>query len=282
MKKLESLIQRKVLFDSHAHLVDNTPTELEELVNQAKKNNVYGIVNVSTDIQSANDVESQLAKADLKDYVLCGVGLHPELLIPGMYSALGDNMVDVMRQIKNVLQDYASNVELKIFDLIGECGIDYYWIDRVGLDKQSTSSCKRAQMDLFNFQLELAKQNDLFVSIHTRDSFEQTLMLVEKIGHAKVIFHSFTGDYSQLIKIVDKGYYLGINGILTYSSAVELRTGLQKFIGKTSNPDISTFYDKHVLFETDSPLLRPSNANTKNNTPANVKKIFDFACKLVK
>ena len=59
--------------------------------------------------------------------------------------------------------------------------------------------------------------------------------------------HSFTGNYDQVKKILDAGFYIGVNGIITYKSAEEIRSWLKKIIGskKLNNP--VDLYKKHIL-----------------------------------
>ena len=74
---------------------------------------------------------------------------------------------------------------------------------------------------------------------------------------------------------------MGVNGIITYSKAEELRETFKKYLGEMSSTEPIDFYNKHILFETDSPLLNPSNSATKVNEPANVEKVYQYFVKFI-
>jgi Tat protein secretion system quality control protein TatD with DNase activity len=77
--------------------------------------------------------------------------------------------------------------------------------------------------------------------------------------------------------------YLGINGIITYKSAIDIRKNIRKLLrGKKINTPFD-LYKEHFLLETDAPLLLPRNLNSveKENSPALIKNIWEFLYNLV-
>lgn len=128
---------------------------------------------------------------------------------------------------------------------VGEIGIDLYW------DKSTLP----LQKETFIFQINLAKKHKLPVVIHTRDSFNEAIEILESLNDENLsgVFHCFTGSVEDAKKITDLGnFYLGIGGVLTFKNS-----GLDKTMKEI---DI-----QHLLLETDSPYLAPTPHRGKRN-----------------
>jgi TatD DNase family protein len=103
----------------------------------------------------------------------------------------------------------------------------------------------------------LAKKHKLWIDIHSRNAFWETVELIEKNAdpNLKGIFHCFTGTLEEAQKAVELGFLLGIGGVATFKNG-----GLDQVI-----PHISI--DKLVL-ETDAPYLAPVPYRGKRNEPS--------------
>ena len=66
------------------------------------------------------------------------------------------------------------------------------------------------------------------------------------------VFHSFTGNLEQAEQIIELGFKIGINGIITFKNSD---------LGKT----IQQIEPRHLLIETDSPWLAPVPHRGKRN-----------------
>jgi TatD DNase family protein len=130
---------------------------------------------------------------------------------------------------------------------IGEIGLDFYW-DKTFADEQ---------VEAFRIQLKWAMELNLPAIIHVRESFEETIQIVEESGRGNLrgIFHCFTGTTEQAARIIDLGFHLGIGGILTFKNA-----GLDKTL-----EDVPL---EKIVLETDSPYLAPVPKRGKRNEPA--------------
>jgi len=267
VKKLKSILAENFLFDSHAHLSDGE--ELPDIINSAKKAGVKYICDMSIDWK---DGETVLARANKYPIILPSIGIHPQKCISGtdIYSILNVFGELVKKNKDNLL-------------MIGEIGLDYYMPTGKNLVNQSASLNKSGQKDIFEGALGLSVEFSLPVSVHIREAFTDAFSILKSIKNDDeiVILHSFTGSYEQLKKAVDNSWYIGVNGIITYKSAQNLRENLQKYLGKMSGLEPLDFYNKHIVFETDAPLLRPSNAVTKGNEPQNVVKVYEYVCGLL-
>jgi TatD DNase family protein len=124
----------------------------------------------------------------------------------------------------------------KRFYAIGEIGIDLYW----------SREFEELQNMVFSFQLDLAVKYDLPVVIHTRNSFEQAVNVIEEKNNPliKGVFHCFGGSLKQAEKAIELGFMLGIGGIITYKNS-----GLQQVVEMVGL--------EHLVLETDAPFLPP-------------------------
>ncbi|MCF8362905.1 MAG: TatD family hydrolase [Prolixibacteraceae bacterium] len=169
----------------------------------------------------------------------------------------------------SVNEDYQEEIEVVEFWLkkqkfyaIGEIGIDFYWDDTFRKEQEYT----------FRKQIQLAKAYNLPVSIHTRNSFEAAIHIVdeENDGSLTGVFHCFTGTAEQAREIIARGFKIGVGGIVTFKNA-----GIDKMLAQLSPGDI--------LLETDSPYLAPVPRRGKRNESAyivyilnKVAEIFDM------
>ena len=135
---------------------------------------------------------------------------------------------------------------------IGEIGLDFFVEDH---DKQ-------AQINLFEQQLNIAKQFDLPVILHIRKAYDQALTLLKKHKINKGIVHAFSGSQQQAQLYIKQGFLLGIGGVITYENATKIRRIFQ------------TIPLSHIALETDAPDMPLAGATKKRNTPAQITDII--------
>ncbi|MCB0763245.1 MAG: TatD family hydrolase [Flavobacteriales bacterium] len=131
---------------------------------------------------------------------------------------------------------------------VGEIGIDLYW------DKTHLA----AQQEAFRRQIRWAKELQLPIVIHCRESFTETIAIVEEENSAALrgVFHCFTGSPDEARRIVALGgFVLGIGGVITYP-----KSGLSETMSVVG-PD-------HCVLETDAPYLAPVPYRGKRNESA--------------
>ena len=133
------------------------------------------------------------------------------------------------------------------FAAIGEIGIDLYW-DKTFFDQQQ---------DAFRRQIALAKKYELPYVIHSRNSFDETMEIVNEFNEDKIkaIFHCFSGNVAQAEQVIALGNFkLGIGGVVSFKNS-----GLDKVVEAI---DL-----KHIVLETDAPYLAPMPYRGKRNEP---------------
>lgn len=120
---------------------------------------------------------------------------------------------------------------------------------------------KRSQRYWFCRQMELAREQGLPVIIHSRDSAEDTLKIVQGIHGEQIpgVVHCFSYSPEMAEEYIKMGYYIGIGGVVTYKNARKLKeTAARIPLG-------------HILLETDCPYLSPEPERGKRNTSMNLK-----------
>jgi TatD DNase family protein len=211
-------------------------------------------------------------------------------------------------EIGDFVKDFWLGVELELeqaglqLDLIGEIGLDYYWLSKMESIQDDLSATydsieevvqrsKSLQQELLDSQLDYASRKQLPVSLHSRGAEQEVIAAVKdsknRSKYSRGIFHSFTGTLEQLTEIQAlEGFLVGINGIVTYKSARELLTAIKSKLQLSGELDIAGLYKQGFVLETDAPYLIPSNAKRQElekdktgrhiNEPSCVKSILDF------
>lgn len=128
---------------------------------------------------------------------------------------------------------------------VGEIGLDYHY-DPEG---------RKAQLELFSRQLELARSINKPVIIHTRDADDDTLGVLREIP-SKGVIHCFTGNPKFCRALLDLGFMISISGIVTFRAADNVRESAL------------VVPDDRLLIETDSPFLAPVPMRGNANEPA--------------
>jgi TatD DNase family protein len=162
------------------------------------------------------------------------------------FSMMGLHPCSVKKDFESELYRVEEWLTKRRFAAVGEMGTDLYW-DKTFWEQQQ---------EAFKIQVSWAKQYKLPLVIHCRESIDQTIELLEPLLDGKLtgIFHCFSGNLEQAMKIISMGFYLGIGGVVTFKNG-----GLDKIL-----PDIDL---EKVVLETDSPYLAPTPHRGKRNSP---------------
>ena len=137
-------------------------------------------------------------------------------------------------------------------------------IGEVGLDYRNGESNRRNQLALFEQMLQLAKDRDLPLIFHIREAFDDFFAILNNFPAARGVVHSFSDNADNLKKSLEKGFYIGVNGLATF--APEL-------------PTSQIPLDK-LLLETDAPFLTPAPFRGTVNEPARIREICAYVSKL--
>ncbi|MFH0288765.1 TatD family hydrolase [Vibrio owensii] len=219
------------MIDTHAHIyASEFDNDRDEVVKRALEQGIDRILLPNIDLES---IEPML-KTETAYPEVCRsmMGLHP-CYVDG--------------NVEQTLEIIRGWFEKHNFIAVGEIGIDLYW------DKTF-----RAEQEMaFVTQLNWAKEMNLPVVIHTRDSIEETLTLLrqEQDGSLRGVFHCFGGSVEEAQAINELGFHLGLGGVSTFKNG-----GMDKVI-----PHLDMNW---VILETDCPYLAPVPHRGKRNEPA--------------
>ncbi|UTZ20466.1 TatD family hydrolase [Vibrio campbellii] len=219
------------MIDTHAHIyASEFDNDRDEVVKRALEQGIDKILLPNIDLES---IEPMLkTEAAYPEICRSMMGLHP--------CYVDGNVEQTLAIIRGWFEKHN-------FIAVGEIGIDLYW------DKTF-----RAEQEMaFVTQLNWAKEMNLPVVIHTRDSIEETLTLLrqEQDGSLRGVFHCFGGSVEEAQAINELGFHLGLGGVSTFKNG-----GMDKVI-----PHLDMNW---VILETDCPYLAPVPHRGKRNEPA--------------
>ena len=219
-----------MLFDTHVHLNSKMyKKDLAEVIERALEVGVTKMAVVGFDAPS-NLRAIQLAEENESIYAV--VGVHPS----DAKSATEASWTALREQLKHP----------KVVAL-GECGFDYY----------HDTSFNDIQREVFKRQLEIAKEVKIPIVVHMRDSVDDTYEMLRDEGKGLGgVLHCYSGDLKMMYKFLDLGFYIGLDGPVTFKNA----RGVHE-IAKAVPLD-------RLVIETDAPYLTPAPYRGKRNEPA--------------
>jgi len=223
------------MIDTHCHLTHRRiADDADDAIARARDAGVTACMTIGTGIEDARNCR---ALADRHPgYLFCSAGLDP-------FSAheLGDGFDAAVDALDELLAAGG-------YSALGEIGLDYHY----DLDPRPL------QAERFERQLELAQAHDLPVVIHVRDAHDDMAAILAAHPDNRGVIHSFTGGVAEAERYLQLGWYLSLNGVLTFKNAQELRKAAV------------VAPSERLLVETDSPYLAPVPHRGKRCEPAYV------------
>ena len=229
------------LIDTHAHIDGEAyENDRREMLARAKAADVVQVINFGDSMESS---ARSVALAEAEPMVFTGVGVHPEEVFK-MTDADDERLAEWAKSSKVIA--------------IGEIGLDYYW--------EKDQEKRVLQREMFIRQLSLARELDLPVCIHDREAHGDMMSILKNEGRKnRGVIHCFSGSWEMAAELLKLGWYLGIDGPITYKNAVKAPEILRKLPAE------------RILIETDSPYLSPQPYRGKRNEPAYVRATAEFA-----
>ena len=220
------------LVDTHCHLTfEPLVDDLEGVLQRSRAASVTGWITVGVDIE---DNKKAIALSERFDNVYAAVGIHPHEA-----KTVTDETIAELKQLAGHRRVVA----------IGETGLDFHY----------NHSSAAEQCRIFARHLEIARQLNLAVIIHSREAFDKTIEILEQYGGGvrKVVFHCFSGSDEQAKIVLSHGYFVSFTGVVTFKNAEKTRRAA------------AAVPLERMMVETDSPYMSPEPVRKqKVNEPA--------------
>ncbi len=214
-------VEEHHFIDTHCHFDDTAFDEdQDELLSAMHAFGVLNVVNCATDVKSCRRTLKIMKRYP---WVYGAMGIHPH-------------------EVKNLDEDAIAAVynlaeENARVCAIGEIGLDYHY----------DFSPRDEQQDWFIEQIELAKELELPIIVHSREAAQDTMDIIRDYEAERVggVIHAYSGDLQMAEEYVRMGFYLGIGGMVTFPK-------VKRLIRVVEGIPL-----ERLLLETDSPYMTP-------------------------
>ncbi len=228
-----------MLIDTHCHLnLDLFDEDLSDVITRSQHAGVERIIVPGIDLETS---KKSIQISRNYPEVFTAIGIHPNEL-----NHVGPN--DLLE-----LKRLAQNPKVIA---IGEIGLDFY----------HKRSSQEIQIRFFIEQLQLARELDLPVILHSRNSLNEIKAVLQEwpssvnsqVGKNKLlgVMHSFEGNLQEANQFSEWGFLVSVNGSITFKNAID------RHLFASSIPLES------LLLETDAPFIAPEPYRGKRNEPA--------------
>ncbi len=282
------------LVDTHCHiheaafeLLADDPThklwakaanpDPDAMIARAQQNGVGQLICVGTNLPTS---QQAVTFVHTRENCYASVGIHPheakdgEVALQGIKSLLAEASAGMrqprvadflhhgessgtpeMSELSDVQKsDRPRGVASSKIVAIGEIGLDYFY----------SHSSKEQQIKALRFQIELALHHDLPIIFHVREAFDDFWPIFDSYKGIRGVLHSFTDNHTNFTKAMQRGLFIGINGITTFTKVNEqLQIAKEVPLQK-------------LLLETDAPFLTPAPLRGTVNEPSHVRLVAEF------
>jgi TatD DNase family protein len=220
-----------MFIDTHAHLDDGQFPDVDAVIAASHVAGVHRIINIG---YGPRRWQSTIALGRRHPSVGFCLGLHPSEA-----DHFGPDVVDALSELVRNERPVG----------IGEAGIDLF---REGPEL-------RQQQAAFGVQIDLAIEHDLPLVIHQRAAENEVYdQLAGADRRLRIVLHSFDASHRMLDLAVDRGWYIGVGGLMTRQAASDVREVLR--LAPLSQ----------LILETDAPYLVPAGIKDRRNSPVNI------------
>lgn len=228
------------LVDSHCHLdsldYQTLHKDVDEVLEKAAARDVKFCLAVATTLEEYQTMRQLVGE---RDNVAFSCGVHP----------LNQDKAYPTEELRRLAAEPGVIA-------MGETGLDYFY----------TPETKAQQQTSFRYHIQVGRELNKPVIVHTRDARADTLAILkeEQVMDCGGVLHCFTEDRATAERLLDMGFYISFSGIITFRNAEALR-------------DVARYVPlDRLLIETDSPYLSPVPHRGKENQPAMVRDIAEY------
>jgi len=220
------------IIDTHTHMyLDQFNEDIDLCMKRASENRV--VLSALPNIDSSTIGAVKKLMSNYPNQTLGMMGLHP---------------CSVKEDYETELETIYQELKTGKYHAVGEIGIDLYW------DK----TFKNEQIEAFRDQIQWAKDLELPIVIHARESLKEIFSVLDEVADDKLrgVFHCFIGSTEEANKALSyEGFYLGIGGVYTFKNS-----GLAESLSEVPL--------ERMVLETDAPYLTPAPHRGKRNETA--------------
>ena len=226
-----------MLFDTHAHLDDRAfDTDRSELLSSLPGQGLSLVMNPGCSLTSSQNVDRLTREYD---YLYGAVGSHPDAC-----DEVNGEVLEIYRRICR------KNPKIKA---IGEIGLDYHYEDIP----------RDIQQQAFRLQMDLARELSLPAIVHDRDAHGDAMAIVAEFPEVTGVFHCYSGSVELAQWLIDRGWYIGFTGVLTFKNArraVEVAEAIPL---------------ERIVLETDCPYMAPEPFRGNRNDPGKLYRMAE-------
>ncbi len=219
------------IIDTHCHIHDpefaiSYQKTVQQMIDEAKADGVWPFIVVGTSAQSS-ELAVEFAK---KHSVYATIAIHPHEAAELQESDMQAEQDRVARLVK-----------VPPVVAVGECGLDYFY--------HASQAIRQSQQQLFRWHIDLALAHDLPMVFHIRDAFDDFFAIIDEYkskGQTVTgVVHSFSAHKPQLLGSIERGFYISLNGIMTFTKdEKQIEAAKAVPLGR-------------LVLETDAPFLTP-------------------------
>ena len=234
-----------MIFETHAHYDDRRfDDDREELLQKMEEAGIGKIINSGASVDSTKKTVELAEK------------------YPNVYASVGVHPTDAEELDETFLEWMKEKAAWEKTVAIGEIGLDYYW--------EKEPEVQANQRYWFKRQLELAKEVNLPVIVHSRDAAADTMQILKDVKewNLKGVIHCYSYSKEMALEFIKMGYYIGVGGVITFKNAKKLVE------------TVEAIPLERILLETDCPYMAPEPFRGKRNSslylPYVVQKIAEI------
>ena len=260
--------------DIHSHVNFKAfDVDRDEVIRRALESGTW-MINVGTQIDTSKSAVELAEKYEEGVYAI--IGLHPIHTHASYHDE--DELGKGNKEFSSRGEIFNKEVYRKLLEDkkaggkivgIGECGLDYYRCTPESISKQK---------EAFKSQIELAKEFNLPLMLHVRNSekkstlpdrallnegnlnaYADTLEILKQHPGVRGNMHFFAGDLQVAKSFLDLGFTLSFTGVITFTHDYDE-------IIRNTPLDM-------IMSETDSPYVAPVPHRGKRNEPFYVKEV---------
>lgn len=234
-----------MITDTHAHVWwDSFDADRRQTLERACAAGVSRIVLVGTDLETSRRCFDLAAQAG-GEQPIAGLSIYPTAGIHPHDAAQADD------QARAAIAELCRRADCVA---VGETGLDFF----------KEFSPREAQEQNFRWHLELARELDKPVVVHSRDAHERTRALLADYPGVRGVMHCYTMGTEELPAYLDVGFYISFSGVVTYPKNEANRAAAR------------AVPEDRLLVETDCPFLSPQGHRGKRNEPALVRQVLEI------